>query len=94
MLYIDIDEIIAKLKPKSKEPAHVRSADGFYSIHSIALKWGCSDESAALIVKRYRGKMGFQDRGSPKGNTKRHTRKYSIISISPELLEIIEADLR
>jgi hypothetical protein len=58
------------------------------------LKWGCSDDSAALIVKRYRGRKGFMNRGAPKGDTKRHTRAYSIISISPELLEVIEADIR
>jgi len=33
------------------------------------------------------------DRGS-KGDAKRHTRKYAVIAISPELLEIIEADMR
>jgi hypothetical protein len=51
-------------------------------------------DPAIAIVKRYRGRKGFMNRGAPKGDTKRHTRAYSIISISPELLEVIEADIR
>jgi len=81
-------------KPPKGQPEHVPSADGFYSVHTIALRWGCGSKTVSRRLERYRGRKGFQERGHKDGNTKTHTRKYSIIGVTLELLLIIEADMR
>jgi hypothetical protein len=82
------------LKPKRPpKPEHVPSADGWASVHTLALKWGCSNNTVSRRLEKYRGREGFMDRGS-KGSTKTHTRKYAVLAISPQLVLQIEADMR
>jgi hypothetical protein len=67
--------------------------EAWFTVTRIAKRWKFSAESVSVVLQRYRGRTGFLDKGS-KGNLKTHTRAYSQIRISPQLLKIIESDLQ
>jgi hypothetical protein len=64
----------------------------YFSVSAIAERWQCSTDKAARMLENFRGEQGFLDLGSA-GNLKKHTRKYSIIRVHPELLAKIENTL-
>lgn len=64
----------------------------FLSVAAIAQRWGCSEDKAARVLKKYRGRSGFMDLGS--GNARRRKRRYSIVRIHPSLLREIEGALQ
>jgi hypothetical protein len=78
--------------PKVK-PQHIPNVDGWSSVDTLAIKWGCSNSTVSRRLEKYRGREGFMDHGS-KDSTKTHTRKYAVLAISPQLVPQIEADMR
>jgi hypothetical protein len=61
----------------------------YYSVSSIAERWGCSVDKASRVVSKFRGRAGFLDLASKK----RNRRKYSIIRVHRSLLKEIEGSL-
>jgi hypothetical protein len=64
----------------------------YYSVAAIAERWALSTDKVSRVLEAYRDDPGYKDFGSP-GDTRRHTRKYSIVRIHPTLLAKIEAAL-
>jgi hypothetical protein len=62
----------------------------YFSVASIAIRWGVSHDKASRVLENYRGKPGFMDLGT-RGT--RNKRRHAIIRIHPNLLREIEGSL-
>ena len=65
----------------------------FFSVAAVAERWGVSEDKAARVLEKFRGRTGFLDLGHGE-NVRKRKRRYSIIRIHPTLLREIEGGLQ